>query len=308
MHSHSRRSFLAQTLGASFFGASVLEQAVLRAAQARAQSITEGAVLFDLEKVTEGVYAAVARPTAQINCNAAIFENADDLMIVDTHSSPSAVAALVGQVRREITQKPIRYIVNTHFHADHVLGNPAYRRIAPHAEIVSSTVTRKLIAELDPGQLKRFLDGMPKALEGYRARLAAAKTPEEKAYYEGMVSQTRAYMSEMRDYAPELPNLTFQDNLVLHDKAHDLHLAFRRRTICTWRFGGGATRRAISSCSARRRRRSPAATWRTGSCRMSATATRGSGRARSSRWPSSISRRSSAAMGRCSTGATGWAR
>jgi glyoxylase-like metal-dependent hydrolase (beta-lactamase superfamily II) len=229
MHSHSRRSFLAQTLGASFFGASVLEQAVLRAAQARAQSITEGAVLFDLEKVTEGVYAAVARPTAQINCNAAIFENADDLMIVDTHSSPSAVAALVGQVRREITQKPIRYIVNTHFHADHVLGNPAYRRIAPHAEIVSSTVTRKLIAELDPGQLKRFLDGMPKALEGYRARLAAAKTPEEKAYYEGMVSQTRAYMSEMRDYAPELPNLTFQDNLVLHDKAHDLHLAFRGR-------------------------------------------------------------------------------
>jgi glyoxylase-like metal-dependent hydrolase (beta-lactamase superfamily II) len=36
-------------------------------------------------------------------------------------------------------------------------------------------------------------------------------------------------MSEMGDYAVDLPNVTFQDNLVLHDKAHDLHLAFRGR-------------------------------------------------------------------------------
>jgi len=38
----------------------VLQQAVLRAAQARAESVTESAVLFDIEKVAEGVYGAVA--------------------------------------------------------------------------------------------------------------------------------------------------------------------------------------------------------------------------------------------------------
>ena len=229
MHLHSRRDFFAQTLGASFLGASVLQQAVLRAAQARAESATESAVLFDIEKVAEGVYGAVAHPAAPINCNAAIFENAKDLMIVDTHSSPSAVAALVAQIRREVTPKPIRYVVNTHFHGDHVLGNPEYRRIAPQAEIVSSTVTRKLIAELDPGNLKGWLESMPKAVEDDRAKLAAAKTAEEKAYYERRIAQTRAFLSEMRDYSIELPDITFQDNLVLHDKAHDLHLAFRGR-------------------------------------------------------------------------------
>jgi len=40
MHVHSRRGFLAQTLGAGSFGATVMEQAVLRAGQARAQSTT----------------------------------------------------------------------------------------------------------------------------------------------------------------------------------------------------------------------------------------------------------------------------
>jgi glyoxylase-like metal-dependent hydrolase (beta-lactamase superfamily II) len=229
MHSHSRRSFLAQALGTSFLGASVLQQAVLRAAQARAQSTTERAVLFEIEKVAEGVYAAVALPASPLNCNAAIFENANDLMIVDTHSSASAVASLVSQIRRDITPKPIRWVVNTHFHGDHVLGNPAYKRIAPRADIVSSTVTRNLIAERDPDQVKSFRDAMPKALEDYRTKLAAAKTAEEKGYYERMVSQTSAFMSEMRDYALELPSMTFQDNLVLHDKAHELHLAFRGR-------------------------------------------------------------------------------
>jgi len=36
----------------------------------------------------------------------------------------------------------------------------------------------------------------------------------------------RAYTAEMRNFAPELPNITFRDRLVIHDKAHELHLAF----------------------------------------------------------------------------------
>jgi glyoxylase-like metal-dependent hydrolase (beta-lactamase superfamily II) len=59
--------------------------------------------------------------------------------------------------------------------------------------------------------------------------LESARTPEEKAHYERMIAEARDYAREMQNYAPELPNVTFQDDLVLHDKAHDLHLAFRGR-------------------------------------------------------------------------------
>ncbi len=229
MHFHSRRGFLAQTVGASWFGASLLEQAVLRAAHAQSQAAVPQPALFDIEKIAEGVYAAIARPYALINCNAAIFENANDLMIVDTHSKPSAVISLVSQIRREITTKPIRYIVNTHFHWDHTQGTPSYKRIAPRADVVSSTATRNLIAELGPARLKASLDEVPKAVERYRKHLEAARTPEEKAHYQRMVSEAQGYVRELRNYAPELPNITFRDELILHDKAHDLHLAFRGR-------------------------------------------------------------------------------
>ena len=85
MHSHSRRGFLARTLGGVWTGASLLERAALIAARARAQSKEPLPVLFDIEKAAEGVYVAVARGRALINSNAAIFENEKDLLIVDAH-------------------------------------------------------------------------------------------------------------------------------------------------------------------------------------------------------------------------------
>jgi cyclase len=229
VHHHSRRGFLARTLGAAWFGASLLERASLRAAQARAQSKQQLPQLFDIEKAADGVYAAVARGRAIINCNAVIFENADGLLIVDAHAAPSAVYALVAQIRREITAKPVRYIVTTHMHGDHTQGLPAYKRIAPTADIISGSKTRELLAELGPARLKSAIEAVPGSIEGFRSRLSSAKTPEEKAYYQEMISQSRAFLEEMRDVTVELPTMTFEDRLILYDKAHDLHLSFRGR-------------------------------------------------------------------------------
>jgi cyclase len=226
---HSRRGFLKQALGACWTGGALLEQAIFRAAHARAQSKETTATLFDIEKVGDGVYAALARPQALTNCNAVIFENARDVLVVDTHSKPSAVASLVAQFRRDITTKPIRYIVNTHFHWDHTQGTPAYKRIAPHADVLASTATRRLLFENGAARLKDSLEEARKSLEGYKEELGSAKSESEKSYYQNMARQTAAYLQEMQDYSPELPNVTFDHTLVIHDQAHELHLAFRGR-------------------------------------------------------------------------------
>ena len=229
MHSHPRRGFLARMMGAAWSGASLLERAALVAALARAQSKAPLPTLFEIEKVADGIFAAVANGRALINCNAAIFENANDLLIVDAHSAPSAVYALVAQIRKEITQKPVRYVVATHLHGDHTQGLPAYRSIAPGASIIASARTRGMLAELGPARLKAAVDAVPGSVENLSRRLSAAKTAEEKAYYQEMIDQSRAFLEEMRNMPVELPNVTFDDRLTLHDKAHDLHLSFRGR-------------------------------------------------------------------------------
>lgn len=229
MPTDSRRGFLRKTLGACWTGAALLEQAVFRATAARAQSRDALPSLFDIEKVADGVYAAIARPAALINCNAAIFESSDGLLIVDTHSKPSAVASIVSQIRREVSDKPVRFIVNSHFHWDHTQGNPSYRRIAPHADLLASEATRRLLSENGAARLTESVEQARKSVQSYKENLASAKTEAEKAHWQMMLRDANDYIAEMRNYKPELPNITFERDLVMHDRSHDLHLAFRGR-------------------------------------------------------------------------------
>jgi cyclase len=222
----SRRGFLRTSLGACWTGAALLEQSVFRAAHARALAPGASEQLFNIERVAPGVYAAIARPQVMLNCNAAIFERSADLLVVDTHSKPSAVVALVAQIKAEVSPKPVRYVVNSHFHWDHTQGAPAYRRLAPGAQIVASETTRQLLSELGAERLRESLSQLSKTLDDSRVKLAAATTPAEKQYYSSAVQQLTAYAREMKDYAPELPDVTFDKGLILHDKSQELHLVF----------------------------------------------------------------------------------
>jgi len=89
-----------------------------------------GDAKFEIHKVADGVWAAVAAPAYKVNCNTAIIENSDGVMVVDTHSKPSAARVIVDKLR-DITKKPVRYVVNTHFHWDHWHGNEVYPAAYP---------------------------------------------------------------------------------------------------------------------------------------------------------------------------------
>ena len=88
-----RRDFFGTAFGGVLTGASIIEVAFMRATWARAQAPGASTNLFRIEKTADGVYAALARPQALTNCNAAIFVNSQDVLVVDAHSKPSAAAA-----------------------------------------------------------------------------------------------------------------------------------------------------------------------------------------------------------------------
>src|SRR5436309_9080781 len=189
LHVHSRRDFLALITGVGLAGMSLLEAGSVRAALARSQSAGAATNLFDIEKVAEDVYAALARPAAMINSNAAIFVNASDVVVMDTHSKPSAAAALIAQIQKEITPKPVRYVVNSHFHWDHMQGNSAYRQAFPKVEFLASEATRRLMAQESGSRLKASLRDLPAAIEQTRKNLQTAKKPEEKAFHQKLLEE-----------------------------------------------------------------------------------------------------------------------
>jgi cyclase len=225
-HGHGRRDFFRICFGSVLAGATVFEEAFLRAGWARAQAQTATGNLFTIEKVADGAFAALAKPQALTNSNAAIFVLDRDVLVVDAHSKPSAAAGLIAQIKKEVTDKPVRYLVNSHFHWDHTQGDAAYKNAGGKVEIITSEATKQLMTQLQRDRLKESLDSVPGLIDAVRSRLSRATTPEERAWCDDQLRQLTAYQEEMKSYPLELPTLTFAKTHVIKDRSGELELAF----------------------------------------------------------------------------------
>src|SRR4051794_7434065 len=90
-------------------------------------ALAQGAALpFELKQLGPGVYAAIDGPEHKAGSNAGFVIGDDGVLVIDAFFTTDAARALVGEIRR-LTPKPIRYVVNTHYHADHTGGDQVLR-------------------------------------------------------------------------------------------------------------------------------------------------------------------------------------
>ena len=80
---------------------------------------------FDIESLAEGVYAAMASPSGAAYSNAGIIDLGDSTLVFDTFDAPQAGEDLK-HAADALTGRPATYVINSHFHADHWLGNQAF--------------------------------------------------------------------------------------------------------------------------------------------------------------------------------------
>jgi glyoxylase-like metal-dependent hydrolase (beta-lactamase superfamily II) len=172
--------------------------------------------LFDIKPIADGVYAAIAKPAYKVNCNAAIILLDDAVLVVDTHSKPSAARALIEQIKK-LTDKPVRYVVNTHFHWDHYQGNQAYPSSWPAGvEIISSEATRANIEQRGIPRVKHEIVTMPQEIEKLKSDLDKASDLGQKEQFRANLLQAEAYLAELKSMQVTLPSLTFDHSLILH--------------------------------------------------------------------------------------------
>ena len=171
--------------------------------------------LFDIKPIADGVYAAIARPAYKVNCNAAIIILGDAVLVVDTHSKPSAARALIEQIKK-LTPKPVKFVVNTHFHWDHYQGNEAYPSSWPAGvEIISSEATRTNIERIGIPRIKNEIVTMPQEIANLKKELEKASTAEQKNEIQGNIRQAEAYFAELKSMQVTLPTMTFDRSLIL---------------------------------------------------------------------------------------------
>ncbi|MGB6349657.1 MAG: MBL fold metallo-hydrolase [Pseudolabrys sp.] len=103
---------------------------------ASTEDLDERKVSFD--QVGTGLYAY----TAEGDPNSGIIVGDDSVMVIDAQATPALASDVIARVAK-VTDKPIKYVLLTHYHAVRVLGASAFKG----AEILASDATRALITE-----------------------------------------------------------------------------------------------------------------------------------------------------------------
>ena len=93
----------------------------------------------------------------KVNSNAAIIETNDGLIVVDTHSKPSAAQSLYKEVQGA-TKKPVKKVINTHFHWDHWQGNQVYAQ-ANSSAMATPEEWIETVAALEKLDIDRMIVG-----------------------------------------------------------------------------------------------------------------------------------------------------
>jgi cyclase len=183
----------------------------------------QGDARFEITKVADGVHAAVAAPAYKVNSNTAIIETDDGVIVVDTHSKPSA-ARVVMERLRELTSKPVRFVINTHFHWDHWHGNEVYPAAYPNAEIVTNQITREAMVRKGLKRIQDHVREVPAEIAKLEAAIAAARSSAERAKLEADLRLARAYLTEVRALKPALPTVVFEQAMRLYRRDREIHL------------------------------------------------------------------------------------
>jgi cyclase len=141
------------------------------------------------------------------------------VLVVDSCYLPSSAREDIAQIR-EWTNKPVRYLLNTHWHNDHNQGNASYADAFPTITIIAQTETAKLIAL----RVAPYLSEYPQRMETFQKELDTGKYPSGTPLTEsekedlknaiaGGKAAADAVSAEFRDLKVKVPDVTFDHEL-----------------------------------------------------------------------------------------------
>lgn len=179
---------------------------------------------FHVEKVSDGVYAAIRNnaPGLGADATSVFIINDEDVVVVDTTGSLAGAREEVAALRK-LTSKPVRYVINTHWHFDHVTGNQVYREAFPGAEIIAHAAMREDMATKAEKSGKEMAAGLPQFIKDLQGLLEKNQNfagepinDAERKSYQSDIAQAEGLVAEAKDIRITLPTIAIDQTMTLH--------------------------------------------------------------------------------------------
>lgn len=163
-------------------------------------------VHFDLIKLAEGIYAAIAKDGGGAIANAGFVDLGDQTIVFDTFNTQQAAQDLK-VMAESITGKTVSYVINSHGHGDHTRGNQVFT----DSIIVSSHLTYETMKTLHPDRIAKQKEGLSQLEE----TIQSLKTKSN-----GQITDHIRYLEHIRESIPALrltlPQVTFERSFHFH--------------------------------------------------------------------------------------------
>jgi glyoxylase-like metal-dependent hydrolase (beta-lactamase superfamily II) len=178
------------------------------------------------EEFAKGVHFVTGTGTVFVQSNAMMIEGDRDVLIIDSHVTPAAADALI-KAAKSITDKPVRYLANSHYHFDHAHGNQAFPK---EVDIIGHEYTRERLSGdvLNQNTFLSFTQGIPEALKKLKAQLDAA-TGQRKETLQKRYDVQAAHLRALKDTVPTPPNVTFDSKMSMHYGGREVQFLFLGR-------------------------------------------------------------------------------
>ncbi len=178
---------------------------------------------LSFEEIRPGIWAALQPEPLRFNdSNSVVLVSETDVVVIDSQANPATSRELLDRIAKA-TDKPVRYLVNTHFHSDHTRSNFVYRDRFPKIEIVghrtlAEDVPARAAPDLD-GELALYRSEIPAGEE----RLAKGVDRQGEALDEagrttlaGQIEAARETLAGLEAIRWVAPSLDLTDRLTLH--------------------------------------------------------------------------------------------
>ena len=174
------------------------------------------------DEVADGVYF-VTYTVPMFNSNSMVVINEDDVLLVDSHITPTTARQLIDSIR-QVTDKPITTVVNTHFHFDHAHGNQVFGPV----QIVGHEHTRMRMAGTphEEPTYAGYSAGQRNGLERLEAALGEAEDDAGRAEIEARIESLKAQIAANEEVVPTPPNTTFNERMTLIRGDREIQVIF----------------------------------------------------------------------------------
>ena len=175
------------------------------------------------DEIAPGVFFATGGGSVNVGSNSLVVVNQDDVLVVDSHITPEAARGLIASVK-QLTPKPIRTVVNTHYHYDHASGNQVFGK---DVEIIGHEYTRKKLLG-DVLHESTYLNNgsqatQQRAVAPLEAQIVKA-SGDAKAKLEMQLGTLKRHIQELAETRPTPPNVTLASKLTLHRGSREIQI------------------------------------------------------------------------------------